>query len=261
MEDVEYRRMREAEDGHWWYAGLHDLVLRFVSEECHRLGRRPDALDAGCGTGRMTELLGPLCETTACDVHPLALQATRARGLPRVMACDLSALAPAVGAFDIVVCLDVLYHRAVPDDAAFLRHLHTSLRPGGLLLLQVPAFEWLRGTHDIAVHTRRRYRAGAVRRLLAASGFRAEFVTYRLPLLLPPLLLWRTWSRHRASHGGGAPGSDVRPTGGIDGPMLAALRMENRLIHCGLRIPFGTSVFAKARRPATGTDILPRTAQ
>lgn len=241
--------MRDAEDRHWWYATLHDLVLRFVATECRTLGRRPDALDAGCGTGRMAELLGALCETTACDVHPLALQAARARGLPRVVSCDLAALAPAVGAFDLVVCLDVLYHRNIPDETKVLRHLHTALRPGGLLLLQVPAFECLHGAHDIAVHTRRRYRTGDVRHLLAAAGFRPDLVTYRLPIFFPPLLLWRLWNRCRTDPGAPTPASDVRPPGWKDAPVAAILRAENRWIHAGHRLPFGTSVFAVARRP------------
>ncbi len=250
MEDVEYGRMRAVEDRHWWYAALHDLVVRFVCAERNRLRRPPRIVDAGCGTGRMAERLGGLGEVTACDLHPLALAAARARGLPRVLACDLAEEAPGCAEFDIAVCLDVIYHRRVASEAALLEHLGESLRPGGLLLLHAPAFEWLRGAHDLAVHTRRRFRRPEIAGLLAAAGFRVEYATYRLPLLVLPLLVRRAWSRRRVARRPGAvPPSDLAEPGGLDRWLAALAILENRLMCAGLRLPVGTSVFAVARRP------------
>jgi UDP-glucose 4-epimerase len=178
------------------------------------------------------------------------LDAARARGLPRVLACDLAEEAPGCAEFDIAVCLDVIYHRRVASEAALLGHLMQALRSGGLLLLHAPAFEWLRGSHDVAVHTRRRFRRSEIVGLLATAGFRVDYATYRLPLLVLPLLLRRIWSRRRVARGPGAvPLSDLGVPGGLDRWLAAMTIVENRLLCAGLRLPVGTSVFAVARRP------------
>jgi SAM-dependent methyltransferase len=251
MEDVEYQRMFEAEEGHWWYAGLHDLVMRYARAERARAGRALSMLDAGCGTGRLCQLLEPLGEVTGCDIHPLALQATERRGIARVLRRDLAADELGDEQFDLITSMDVLYHRLVSNELAALRNLHRALRTGGLLLFQVPAFESLRGTHDVAVHTRRRYRRKQVARMLTGAGFDVEFSTCRLSALFPAALAWRMFSRLtalRASNGNVVSDVAVPPSSAVNRLLLFYLKVENRLIAAGLRLPFGTSVFAVARK-------------
>lgn len=251
MEDIEYQRMLAAEEQHWWYAGLHDLVLRFVRAEAGRLGKPLSMLDAGCGTGRLCQLLGPLGEVTGCDIHPLALQATARRGIARVLRKDLASDELGIGQFDLITAMDVLYHRLVNSELAALRNLHRALRPRGLLLLQVPAFECLRGTHDLAVHTRRRYRRQEIVRMIQGAGFTVEFATCRLFALFPVALVWRMFSRTTARVAGdGHVASDLaaRPSAILNRLLLCYLKIENRLVAAGVRFPFGTSVFVVARK-------------
>lgn len=251
MEDIEYNRMLVAEESHWWYAALHDLVLRFARLEAHRLGRPLSMLDAGCGTGRLCQLLSPLGEITGCDIHPLAVEFTARRGIRHVLKRDLAVEKVGDAQFDLITMMDVLYHRRVTSELATLRALHQALRPGGALLLQVPAFEVLRGSHDVAVHTRRRYRRSQVARMLAGAGFRVEMATYRLWALAPPLLAWRLCSRAMVPSSSTTPmASDVAhlPPHFLNALLLRGIRAENRLIVRGVRFPFGTSVFVLARK-------------
>ena len=77
------------------------------------------------------------------------------------------------GRFDAVTSFDVLYHRWVADDRVAVREIARVLRPGGLLLVRVPALKMLWGAHDEAVHSRHRYTRGEVRRLLEGEGWRS----------------------------------------------------------------------------------------
>ena len=251
MESIEYQRMCEAEDRHWWYVGLHDLVLRRIRSEAARCRHSLNILDAGCGTGRLCQLMQPFGSVTGCDMHPLAITATANRGVRSVFPCDLVSGELAVEEYDLITCMDVLYHRMVTDDVAALRNLRRALRPGGLLLVNVAAFECLRGAHDVAVHTRRRYRHGELVRLLEAAGLEIESISYRLPLFMVPALLWRRASqrcmRQDADH------SDMiwECSAGVNCTLASLIRMENRLLLNGWRMPFGTSLFASARRRAS----------
>src|SRR5262249_44151658 len=131
----------------------------------------------------------------------------RKRGLERLVQGSVSALPYASGSFDIALSLDVLYHRAVPDDEAAARELARVLRPGGLLILNLPAYDRLRGAHDEAIHTARRYCRRRVVCLLSAAGLKPVRVAYWNSLLLPAAAASRLLSRLRP----GPSTSDVHP--------------------------------------------------
>ncbi len=246
MNPREYGVMYAAEEHHWWYRGLHDLVVRSVAAE-HRHKGPLSILDAGCGTGRLCQLLAPYGTVSGCDVSDLALEFCRKRGLDHVFQADLNDAELGEERYDVITSLDVLYHTAVTDEARVLDSFRRALRPGGLLVLNLVAFEFLRSTHDIAVHTRRRYTRPALAEMLRRSGFTVESATYRHCLLFPPVAAYRLVRRalHRAAPEETA--SDVSlPAPLVNGLLWRLCLLENRIVqHCPL--PFGTSVFAVAR--------------
>lgn len=251
MEATEYHAMYAAEDRHWWYVGLHDLVVHSVQDESACLKRPMNILDAGCGTGRLCQLMQPFGPVTGCDMHPLALEATARRGVVRVLNCDLTTDDLQAEAYDLITCMDVLYHRGITDEITVLQKLRRSLRKGGLLLVQVAAFESLRGRHDLAVHTRRRYRRDVVVRLLEHAGFTVEFATYRLLLAFLPALLWRVFTRlFPVRSGNGKTPSDIAAAVPplMNRLLTTGVKVENRLLISGVRLPLGTSVFVIARK-------------
>jgi SAM-dependent methyltransferase len=252
MEPVQYAIMRAAEERHWWYVGLHDLVLRWTRAEAARLGRLPNILDAGCGTGRLAQLLQGVGYVTGCDLHPLALESARQRGVATLWQRDVAADPLGDAGFDVITCMDVLVHRTIRDEAVVLRRFHHALRPGGCLILQVAAFQVLRGAHDAAVHSLRRYRRPHLAALLEGAGFTVEFSSYRLPLFFLPLLLRRAWTRGAVEPGETPGSSDIAASQlpGINVLLTALVKAENFFLTAGAQMPFGTSVIARARKPA-----------
>jgi SAM-dependent methyltransferase len=244
----EYRQMYEVEDYHWWYATLHDLIVRVVVRERRRAGRGLVILDAGCGTGRLCRLLAKFGDVSGCDLSEEALACCRERGVAAFRA-DLNSLDLSPERYDVITSIDTLYHQWIADEAPVLAAFHRALRPGGIVVLNLVAFETLRSSHDIAVQTRRRYTRPEVVAMLENAGFTVELATYRLGLLFPPILLIRLLRRLTTA---GTPAEEVRsdvtsPPGLLNGLLAWLARLENRIIpRCS--IPFGTSVFVVGRK-------------
>jgi SAM-dependent methyltransferase len=247
---AEYQRMYDAEERQWWYAGMRALSLALLAGPLSQraLASGPlTILDAGCGTGNNLVHLATYGKALGVDLSEEALVFCRTRGVAAARA-QLLALPFADARFDCVTSLDVIYHRWVTDDAAAVREMARVLRPGGLLLLRVPALRFLWGAHDEAVHSRHRYRRGEVKRLLEGAGLTVLRATYANTILLPLVAARRGLDRVT-----GREGSDV---GFLPGPLewafRSVLRAEARLVK-RVSLPLGTSVLALARKPGSWT--------
>lgn len=249
MEEREYDLMHAVEEHHWWYVALHETLLPLVAAERTRRARPLRMLDAGCGTGQLCRLLAPFGTVSGCDRSPRALALARARGVT-AFAADLASAELGEDQYDLITAIDVLYHRAVSDEAAVLKKFYRALRPGGVLIVHLPAFELLRGDHDLAVHTRRRHTSGTLKPLLAAAGFSLERLGYRLGWLFLPLLALRAGQRLRRHRSPAvAIRSDVATVAPRRNRLLLALCRAERYLSGDRPLPWGTSLLAVARKP------------
>jgi SAM-dependent methyltransferase len=255
MNPAEYERMDAVEGEHWWYRGLRDMIARSMRRLDARHERPLRVLDSGCGTGEtlrwLQEHLHP-GYLGGFDISPLAL----ARAAKKVPAADLylgDICDPELHAFDLdlVLCCDVADVPGV-DKALFgLGRLVQALRPGGIFILNVPAFSWLRSRHDVAVHSRQRLTCRQVRALFDQLGLAAELVTYRVSTLFPAIVVVRLPSILRRPHDPSAVRSDVKiPWRSANRVLSSLLFLENRVIDAGGRFPWGSSVFAIGRKPS-----------
>lgn len=245
MEPSEYANIAHHDGRHWWYVGMRRLSLALL-EEAYGDRRDLRILDAGCGVGGMARALSRFGRVTAVDYAPLAMHFAQ-QGSPLALSqANVLALPFPAATFDLVTSFDVLYHRSVDDAAQALRETRRVLRPGGRFLVRVPAYDWLRGRHDTAVHTERRYTAGGLAGLLAAAGFAVERLTYANTVLLPLAVAQRT--AERLSRAGAMPQSGVSEVPGwlntVFGGVLSA---ETRWLRTR-SLPAGLSVVALARR-------------
>ena len=257
MEIEEYSRMRENEGSHWWYLATRKAVFSAVTLH---LGTPPGGiLDAGCGTGMLVEEYFrrfPAAFVCGLDMSEEALSFSRRRGAANLLRASVLCLPFKEGSFQLVSSIDVISHGTVADDEAAVSEMARTLKPGGLMVLQVPAYEWLRSTHDKAVHTKRRYTKARILRLLSSCGLEAERVTYRNSFLLPPAFIFRKAKNLLAAAGLiDHKSSDLAKAGPLVNFCFHLLATAETLLLPFISLPFGTSVFAVARKPTESTPV------
>ena len=242
METNEYQKMFELENDYWWYRALHELV----EHEVHTVGRTNlKLLDVGCGTGRTMEILRSYGQVEGVDYSPEAIFFSTKRGNNAILG-DINTLTINPNTYDIILCLDVLYHAAIQDDHAVMAKLYRGLAPGGLLIMELPAFDLLKRHHDVMVFGKRRYRKKATRAVLQKIGFHTIIDTYRLPLLFLFLLIKKVIERVKVPD---TAVSDLKPLPrSLNAFLLWVTRIENRLITWGIGMPFGSSLFIVAKK-------------
>ncbi|MEK7794580.1 MAG: class I SAM-dependent methyltransferase, partial [Candidatus Hydrogenedentota bacterium] len=179
---------------------------------------------------------------TGIDFAAEAIAESERRDLSRLARASCAALPFRDESFDTAIMMDVLYHKGVPDKVGALREARRVLKPGGSLYLNVPAYEWLRSSHDRAIHTDQRFTRGEIVRLLREAGLSPTFTTYWNTLLFPAAAAVRLMRKGRA---GGE--SDLGGDGGESRICAGMLWIERRLIRVA-PMPFGLSVFGVARR-------------
>ena len=240
MQANEYETMFRVEETHWWYRALHQLIFESLERELPDW-REKTILDVGCGTGAILKRLGSPDRNVGIDLAPEALSFCRQRGLANVREGDICALPFGDNEFDAVICSSVLYHQWVADLDAAMRELRRVLRPGGMLLLNVPAFAFLHSPHDDAVMTARRFKKREIRDLLNKHSFEICRLTYWTTFLFPLAVLARTL---RGSEKGRdfetAPNS--MPQRVFSGVMSLELQVLKKI-----SLPFGVALFSIAR--------------
>ncbi|GMV42778.1 MAG: hypothetical protein AMXMBFR64_44940 [Myxococcales bacterium] len=248
MERREYETMFLHEDVHWWFVGTRRVILALAERELR--GRAARVLDVGCGTGAtlaaLARVVGAEGDVRGVEPDAGALEFCARRGLSGVVQGRAEALPFDDGSFDLVLALDVIEH--IEDDAAAVRELARVTRPGGAVLVTVPAHPLLWSRHDEALHHVRRYRRGELVRVLRGAGLRIETLSWYNTALLPVVAAVRLGQRAIAGLGGakGVPRSDVSlPPRPVNAALGALLGAERHLIG---RLPFGVSLIALARR-------------
>lgn len=243
MDRQEYEVMFAVEDRHWWYAGMQRISTRLIA---HLYPHRHDLciLDAGCGTGAAMTYLAPFGTVTGVDLSALALGYCHRRGLRRIGQATVTSLPYAGSSFDLVTSFDVLYHVDVGDYRAAMCEFHRVLKPGGRVLLRLPAYNWLRGRHDDRIHTAHRFTTGELRGAFTAAGLAVEKLSYANTFLFP-----LAWGK-RLAEAVLPPqeGSDVHPNPAWQDALLA------RFLYCEARwlerhrFPFGLTVVGVGRK-------------
>jgi SAM-dependent methyltransferase len=246
MDAAAYDFLFRREHEHWWFRARRELLAGVVARI---VPTGAPFLDVGCGTGALLERLGGAVEPWGLDPSHEAVARGRARGLVRLTRGEVDAIATlpprhfaGVGFFDVLEHLD--------DDVGALRLAADVLRPGGVVVATVPAFQWLWSRHDEVHGHRRRYTRAQLDAVLRAAGLVPEMLTYYNARLFPLAAAARLAARALGLRGG----ADTRvPPAPINRLLERAFLSEARVLaRATTRGGFsaGLSVLAAARRRA-----------
>jgi len=246
MDERLMQAMLDVDEHHWWYRGRR----RIIRAELDKLPLPAHArvLDAGCGSGRTLEELAPYGEVSGIELSPDAAAVARSRGQFDVRLGRLEELPWDDGIFDLITCLDVIEH--TPDERVALSELRRVCKPGGWLLVTVPAYQALWSEHDEANHHYRRYVRRTLRSAAQDAGWQVARMTSFNTLLLGPAAIVRLSQRRRMRHANGdyKPDLELGPVW-LNGVLERPLRIEARWLAGGASLPAGLSLLGVMRNP------------
>ena len=250
MDYEHLQRYYELGHSYWWLVGKYRIVADTVRRNFppRVAGRTPRILDLGCGPGNLLDYLAPHGHAFGTDFSQDALRFCAGRGFRRMFRADFQALPLREGCFDLITCIDVLEH--LSDDRRAIHELVRVMRPGGVLVVSVPAFMFLWGDHDTMYGHHRRYTTGQVRERLEAAGLRVRKLSYFQPLFLLPLLLYRSLKKVIGSRDGSLETRDdfVKLPGPVNAALCRLIAAERFPLRY-LSFPFGVTVLAVGSKP------------
>ena len=197
MLEEEYKKMFAEEASNWYFRGKRSIVFSYLSK--HAPKGKLKILDVGCGTGINMQQLSKYGETFGIDISSSALKFSRQRSLINLSLASIEQLPFKDNSFDLITCLDVLYHKGVKNDLSALKELDRVAKPNALLLLTESALKQLWSEHDQAVEAKTRYSLNDFRSLLSQTSFEIKKASYWNFFLFPLVFLLKKLNPPKAN--------------------------------------------------------------
>jgi SAM-dependent methyltransferase len=248
VEPHEYDTLFNFETFYWWYRGLHLILLDTL--ESLELPTGAMVLDAGCGTGQNLAHINERITQAAYgfDLSTLAASYWSKRGISRACVASINEIPFASSSFDAVVSVDVLECEAVAEEKAY-EEIFRVLKPGGYIILVVPAYDWLMSEeHHRAVKAVRRYSRKRLSEFLSKQPVQILRMTHLFGSVLPAVACYRYVEQFLSGASDGRPRSELRPLNPVLNALLFQVINLERHVLRKLDIPFGSSIMATVRK-------------
>lgn len=247
MNKPEYEIMYTVEQTHWWYVSLRQILFFWLKKL-----KPQNILDVGCGTGiNLKTALDLGYMGVGIDPNNEAIKCCKARGLDGIQKGKIEEKLFTESSFDLAYCMDILY--LLDEDKLFkgLKNINKYLKPKGHLIINSATYQWLYSTHDIAVHTYKRYSKRKLEKYLRKSGFKIIKSTYRVCLLFLIVAFVKIlekiallFSRKKQANIKG----DLEKSSPLVNKLLKPVMTFENLILKNFNLPFGSSVFIVAQK-------------
>ncbi len=241
MNSSEYAKLAAFEETYWWHVGRRSIVSRQLAR-LNKNFRSPQILNVGGGTGGTVRLLTEHGHVLNIDQSEEAVDRLRRNGY-EAFCMDGKRTSFRNEQFDLLTALDVLEH--IEEDADALAEWHRVLKPGGHLLLTVPAYQWLWSGHDVSLGHFRRYTACQLRQRVEQAGFQVQKCTYAIVFSFPLIAAFRLYQKLFRPYVQAS--SYIELPNGLNAFFILLLRMEGFLLQ-RCKFPFGTSVLLIAHK-------------
>ena len=247
------------EDNHAWFAGRTRAILKYLDAEMRPAAPGSDrvVLDIGSGAGNMAHHLAHYGSVIGLDYseRPLAVAAQRA-----LTVCQGSGNKLPIGddQIDLIALLDTVEH--IDDEFGVFDECLRVLKPGGKLIVTVPAFMWLWSYNDEINDHERRYTVPELSQKLRLSGYQVKRISYNNFFLFPAIAGIRLLRPYDP---------ELESPHIMDEEDVYQVEMEpipepvNSVLHTvgwveaelleQLSLPFGTSVICVAEKPLTNS--------
>ncbi len=232
--------MQKIAPDHFWFEGRRRLIENILSQS---LSKTTDlAVDLGCGAGdALMEWKKYATQVIGIDGHADLIAGVCLDPAVSTIAADVTELPLPTACADLVLALDVLEH--VPDTQT-LQEAHRILRPGGTVLVAVPAFQWLWSYRDDDAGHLRRYSKRSIRQLVEGAGFTVECIRWYQFFLFPLVMA----ARFLGKRGPRVRDLEDSPRGLVNKMLLGINLFEVKLATLGVNMPVGSSIFVIARK-------------
>lgn len=243
MKEQEINKMAQFEESYWWFVGRRKIVLSVLQKF---IGDRKDLkiLDVGCGTGGTTTLLKKFGTVYGIDFSMQALKFSSNKGLKSVLKSSVLKLPFKEETFDLITILDSLEH--IKDDVGVLIELKKILKKDGIILIAVPAYQFLWSEHDIALSHFRRYNSHTLSKIIENAGLEKIWQSYAISVLFPFIALYRIIKKPTLDQKN-AKSNLVSLSDGINNFLIRLLILESKIIK-KISLPFGLSLLCIVRK-------------
>jgi ubiquinone/menaquinone biosynthesis C-methylase UbiE len=240
MEANEYDLMYQVESDLWWYRALRQLVGKYLAKYVPIQGR---VADAGCGTG-INSLVWQQAgyKVTAFDLSPQAVKYSLQRGVKSVKTGSVTQMPVTAKSADAICILDVLIMLTPEEVSQAIAETRRVLKPGGVAIIQVAAFEWLRSSHDVVCHVRKRYTRQELEAFFDPRDWKIIKSSYRICLLFPLVAgvkLLKKW----LDRGKPAVSGDLEVPPSVLNQILYVVQWIENQLSFNISWPWGSSVF------------------